>query len=136
MNVDIFTDGGARGNPGPAGAGAVIYDRKTKEVLAEISKYVGETTNNQAEYLAIIYGLEKAKKLKAKDVHVYLDSQLAEKQLKGEYKVKNQELAKRFLEVKNLIHSFDSVNFTHVRREKNKEADALVNKAIDKELAK
>ena len=132
MNVHLYTDGGSRGNPGPAASGAVVKTPEG-EVLAEAMKYLGETTNNQAEYTAIIIGLEKARELGAKRVDEFLDSELATKQLKGEYKVKNPGIAQRFLEVKNLIHAFDRVTFTHVYRENNKEADALVNKCLDEQ---
>ena len=130
MKLKIFTDGGARGNPGPAASGAVLKD-VSGAVVATASKYLGETTNNQAEYMAIIIGLEKAKEMGATDVELYMDSELATKQLKGEYKVKHPEIAKRFVEVKNLLHAFDRVSFSHVRREKNKEADAIVNEVLD-----
>ena len=132
MHVHLYTDGGSRGNPGPAASGAVIKTLKGKDI-GEVMKYLGSTTNNQAEYTAIVIGLEKAKELGAEKVDVFMDSELATKQLKGEYKVKNSEIAKRFLEVKNLIHQFDKVTFTHIYREKNKEADALVNKCLDDE---
>ncbi len=134
MNVRIYTDGGSRGNPGPAAAGAVIYaleDEVEGKVLAEVMKFLGEDTNNQAEYTAIVIALEKAAELGVKRVELRLDSELATKQLNGEYKVKDHEIAKRFLEVKNLMHQFERVTFTHVRREQNKEADALVNKCLD-----
>ncbi len=134
MHVRIYTDGGARGNPGPAASGAVIKELKAgKEgaVIATASKFLGKDTNNQAEYTAIIIGLEKAHRLRAQSVEVYMDSELAVKQLSGKYRVKNPEIAKRFLEVKNLMQHFDRVTFTHVRREKNKEADAIVNKVLD-----
>lgn len=136
MQVLIYTDGGSRGNPGPAASGAVIKELKDGiegEILAEVMKYLGETTNNQAEYTAIVIGLEKAKELGATRVELRMDSELATKQLNGEYKVKNPEIAKRFLEVKNLMHSFERVVFKHVRRENNTEADALVNKCLDEE---
>lgn len=129
--VKIFSDGGARGNPGPAGIGAVIYDEKG-DILAEISEYLGKTTNNQAEYKAIIRALEKAKELGAKKAECYLDSELVVKQLKREYKVKNKDLAPLFLKMHNLILSFEDVSFHHVRRENNKEADKLANIAMDK----
>ncbi|MBI4435606.1 ribonuclease HI family protein [Candidatus Uhrbacteria bacterium] len=132
MHVHIYTDGGSRGNPGPAASGAVITSPDGKR-LAEVSKYLGKTTNNQAEYTAIIIGLERAAKMGATVVSLYMDSELAAKQLKGEYRVKDPDIAKRFLEVKNLLHKFDRVTFTHVRREKNKEADALVNKCLDQQ---
>lgn len=134
MHVRIYTDGGARGNPGPAASGAVIKelkDGKEGKTIAEASRYLGKTTNNQAEYTAIIIGLEKAKSLGATEVQLYMDSELAVKQLKGEYRVKNPDLAKRFLEVHNLLMQFKRVTFTHVPREKNTEADAVVNKTID-----
>ena len=117
MHVHIYTDGGSRGNPGPSASGAVVKT-PNGELLAQVSKYLGRTTNNQAEYTAIIIGLEKA--------HA-----IGTKQLNGEYRVKDPEIAKRFLEVKNLLNRFDRVTFTHVRREKNKEADAIVNKCLD-----
>ena len=135
--IRIYTDGGARGNPGPAASAAVLKelkDGKEGKVLAEASRYLGETTNNQAEYTAIIIGLEKAKELGAKEVELVMDSELAVRQLTGEYKVKHPEIAKRFLEVWHLRNGFHSVTFAHVRREKNKEADALVNKTIDAHL--
>jgi len=127
----IFTDGGARGNPGPAGIGAVIYNDK-KEKLAEISKYLGETTNNQAEYQALISALKKAKEIGGRELDVFLDSELVVKQLNREYKVKNKDLAPLFLEVYNLSLNFSKIKFTHVYREKNQEADRLANEAMDK----
>lgn len=134
----IYTDGGARGNPGPAGLGVAIHarheDGSEGEVVATVHEYLGKATNNQAEYMAIIRGLEKAKKLGAEDVEMVMDSELAVKQLNGQYRVKNPELAKRFMEVYNLRQQFTKVTFRHVRREKNKEADALVNAAIDEGL--
>ena len=130
MKLTIFTDGGARGNPGPAASAAVLKNQ-AGEIVATTSRYLGETTNNQAEYTAIILGLEKAKELGATEIDLFMDSELATKQLNGQYKVKNPEIAKRFMEVKNLLHSFDRVKFSHVRREKNKESDALVNKVLD-----
>lgn len=129
-HIKIFTDGGSRGNPGPAASGAVLYSEDGEEI-ATVHKYLGIDTNNQAEYTAIVIGLEKAKLLGAKIIDLYMDSELAVKQLKGEYRVKNPEIAKRFLEVKNLITCFDSVKIKHVRRELNKAADALVNKVLD-----
>ena len=137
-HVRIYTDGGARGNPGPAGSGAVIKflheDGTEGEILAALNAYVGETTNNQAEYQAIVMGLTRAKELEVEHVELYMDSELAAKQLKGEYRVKNPELAKRFLEVRNLMCAFKHVRIQHIPRERNKEADALVNAAIDEHL--
>ncbi|MCG2700962.1 ribonuclease HI family protein [Candidatus Parcubacteria bacterium] len=126
----IYTDGGARGNPGPAGIGAVIYDEQ-KNIVAEISEYIGETTNNQAEYKAVIAAIAKAKKLGAEELDFYLDSELVVRQLNREYKVKNNGLAPLFVQVYNAVLSFKKVSFSHIRREMNKEADRLVNLAID-----
>lgn len=130
MNVHIYTDGGARGNPGPAAAAAVLK-KPNGTILRHVARYLGETTNNQAEYMAILLGLKKAHEIGAKNVSLFMDSELATRQLKGLYRVKDPDIAKRFLEVKNLLHYFDRVTFTHVRREKNKEADALVNQCLD-----
>lgn len=127
----IYTDGGARGNPGPAGIGAVIYDGE-KKVIAEISEYIGETTNNQAEYRAVVAAISKAQELEAREINFYLDSELVVKQLNREYKVKNQDLAPLFVKIYNATLSFKKVTFTHVRREYNKDADKLANDAMDR----
>lgn len=140
----IYTDGGARGNPGPAGIGAVIYDgsltksatAQGRKRIAEVSKYIGATTNNQAEYKAAIAGLEKAKQLGAREVKMYMDSELVVEQLNQRYKVKNKNLAPLFVKMWNLSISFKKVTYQHIRREMNKEADKLVNQAIDKALNK
>ncbi|MCW1930620.1 MAG: ribonuclease HI family protein [Candidatus Kerfeldbacteria bacterium] len=130
MRVRAFTDGGARGNPGPAGIGGVVYDMEGN-VLAEVSEFIGHTTNNQAEYRALIETLKAAKACGATEVECYMDSQLVAKQMSREYKVKDLNLQKVFIEAYNLVQEFKSISFTHVYREKNKAADALVNKAID-----
>ena len=138
-HLRIYTDGGARGNPGPAAAGAAVHlmhDGVEGATIATVAEYLGKTTNNQAEYTAIVRGLEEAKKLGAEIVEMVMDSELAVKQLNGIYRVRNPEIAKRYLEVHNLRQQFQKVTFRHVRREKNTEADALVNLAIDKALSK
>ncbi|MEA3398454.1 MAG: ribonuclease HI family protein [Patescibacteria group bacterium] len=127
----IFTDGGARGNPGPAGIGAVIYDNE-KNILAEISEYIGTATNNQAEYKAALAGIKKAKKIGAEELEFYLDSELVVKQLNHEYKVKNKELAPLFVKIYNEILCFKKVIFKHIPREQNKAADKLANLAMDR----
>lgn len=135
----VYTDGGSRGNPGPSASGAVlkhVTNGVEGDTFETAAKWLGTTTNNQAEYTAIIIGLEKAKHLGATEVQMYMDSELAVKQLTGKYKVKNPEIAKRFLEVRNLMTFFKKVTFTHVPREKNAEADAVVNETIDKHLGK
>ncbi len=124
----LHSDGGARGNPGPAGIGAVLKMGE-KEYL--FKKYIGETTNNQAEYQALLLGLEKAKDHGATEVECYLDSELVVKQMKREYKVKDKDLAVQFVKVWNLTAKFKKVTFHHVRREQNKLADQLVNEALD-----
>ncbi|MFH1583316.1 MAG: ribonuclease HI family protein [Candidatus Falkowbacteria bacterium] len=129
--LKLYTDGGARGNPGPAGIGAVILD-KQGEVIEEISKYIGEATNNQAEYKALIAGLTKAKELGAKEVEVFLDSELVIKQLNREYRVKDKQLASLFVQVYNISLGFKKIIFKHIFREKNELADKLVNQALDK----
>lgn len=127
----IYTDGGARGNPGPAGIGAVIYDENKKKI-AEVSEFIGETTNNQAEYRAVVAAIAKAQKLGAQELDFYLDSELVVKQLNREYKVKNKELAPLFVKIYNACMEFKKVTFTHVVREMNKEADKLANDAMDR----
>ncbi len=132
--IRLYTDGGARGNPGPAGSAAVLKSfehSKEGETIATASRYLGEATNNQAEYMALIIGLQKAKALGYEVVDVLMDSELIIKQMKGEYRVKNPDLSKLFLEVWNLRQGFSKVDFHHIPREKNTEADALVNQTID-----
>ena len=135
MKLIIYTDGGARGNPGPAGLGVYITDGDGK-VLKEHSRYLGAQTNNYAEYMAIVDALTHAKELGADEVAMRMDSELAVRQLNGIYKVKNAALAILFMQVHNLRLSFRKVTFTHVRREQNMHADRLVNVAIDKHRGK
>ena len=131
MKLKLYTDGGARGNPGPAGIGAVIYDEKGK-VVKKIKKYIGGTTNNQAEYQAIVLGLQEAVKLKATEVKCFLDSELVVKQINGEYKVKDQNLRLLFQQAQHLISGFKNITVVHIPREKNKLADKLAQHAIEK----
>jgi ribonuclease HI len=126
----IYTDGGARGNPGPAGIGAIAKN-DDNEIVFEISEFIGKTTNNQAEYRALVSAIKKAKQLKTEEVDFFLDSELVVKQLNGEYKVKNKDLMPLFLEISNLRKQFKKITFSHVRREFNKEADKLANMAMD-----
>jgi ribonuclease HI len=127
----IYTDGGARGNPGPAGIGAVLYDEK-RRVVTEISEYLGVTTNNQAEYRALVAAFKKAVELGATELACYLDSELVVKQLRREYKVKNKDLAPLFLTLHNLSLSFARISYTHIPREQNEAADRLANEAMDR----
>lgn len=126
----IYTDGGARGNPGPAAYGVAVYDLGGA-LLEKLKKYLGEQTNNQAEYQGVIAGLEKAADMRASEVDFFLDSELIVKQLNGEYKIKNEGLQPLAARVLALTNKFSRVNFFHVRREKNKLADELVNEALD-----
>lgn len=126
----IFTDGGSRGNPGNAGIGYLIQDSNGKTIETG-SKYIGIKTNNEAEYLALIEALSQAVKLEAKSVKVFADSQLMIKQLKKEYKVKQEHLKLLLNKVEILTSKLNKVTYTHVKREFNKEADLLVNQALD-----
>ena len=127
----IHTDGGARGNPGPAAIGAVLKDA-AGILVAEISEYIGETTNNQAEYRAVVAAIEAAKKLGAEELDFFLDSELVVKQLNRQYKVRDKDLAPLFMKIYNAAMGFKKVTFKHVRREMNAEADKLVNEALDR----
>lgn len=134
-----FTDGGSRNNPGPAACGIVIQDEKDN-IIHTGSKYLGIATNNQAEYGALVMALQKAKELlekePAREVICYLDSELVVKQLNREYKVKEEKMKKLYLEVCNLCSNFNKVEFIHIRREKNKLADKLVNEELDRQAEK
>ncbi len=125
----IHTDGGARGNPGPSGVGVVL---NIAGKIKKYSEYIGRATNNQAEYKALIFALEKAKALKPEKIQCYLDSELIVKQLNGIYKIKNKDLKPLFNQIITLSANFAKISFSHIPREKNKEADKLVNQAIDK----
>ena len=129
-NFTVYCDGASRGNPGEAGIGYIIIDGNGK-VLKEESDYLGQATNNVAEYTALVRSLHDSIKLGAKSVQVYSDSELMVKQIKGEYRVKNPGLAPLFQQVSGLIARFDNFKIDHVHREKNKKADSLANKGID-----
>jgi ribonuclease HI len=126
----LWTDGAARGNPGPAGIGAILKS-STGEVLFTGSEYLGHTTNNVAEYRAVLLGLAGALAQGVTRVEVRADSELLIKQLKGQYRVKSPGLRPLFEEAKKLIARFASVKLTHIRRELNGEADRLANQGID-----
>lgn len=137
QQIKIFTDGGSRGNPGPAGIGVLIELNQSEE---KISKYIGVATNNQAEYTAVLEALKYLNEnFSDKDLEMefFLDSQLVVEQLNGNYKLKNEGLKPLFWEIRDLIFSLGGkVSFSHVPREKNKTADKLVNAAIDEALKK
>jgi len=138
--ITIYTDGGSRGNPGPAAIGVVIEtDLVGKK---EYGEYIGETTNNEAEYKAVIFAFKKLKQLvgseKCKDVSVefLLDSELVVKQLNKEYKLKDKNIQNFFIEIWNLTFDFGKVFFRHIPREENREADRIVNQVLDRETNK
>ena len=134
--ITIFTDGGSRGNPGPAAIGVYIVDAKGK-MIKEVAETIGNATNNFAEYQAVMCGLQTAKehfgkKTKEMEFELKLDSELVKKQLNGEYQIKEIGLVPHFIEIHNMrVSNFPNLTITHVRRELNKEADRLVNKALD-----
>lgn len=132
--IVMYTDGGSRNNPGPAAVGVYI-----ESLHKQFGHYIGEKTNNEAEYEAVIFGLKKIKQLIGKEktknieVEIYLDSEFVERQMNHRYKVREPELQKLFIEVWNMMIDFGKVNFFHIPREKNKVADKLVNQALDEE---
>lgn len=126
----VSCDGAARGNPGPAGIGVQIADEHG-EVVAEIAEWIGETTNNVAEYTAALEGLRRAAALGARRVHLRSDSQLLIQQLRGTYRVKAAHLRPLYEEVVGLLSGFDRVRLEHVPREENREADRLANLGVD-----
>jgi len=136
-SIVIYADGGSRGNPGPSGAGAVVFD-ETGKVLAEVSKFIGDTTNNVAEYTAIIEGLLAAKKVAGKShrkipVEIRMDSELVIRQMIGRYKVKHPNLKPLHNKVMGIIgEDFPNITYTHVPRDKNSHADRLANEAMDR----
>lgn len=130
VEIQLYGDGGSRGNPGPSASGYVLMDMNNN-VIETNGEYLSITTNNQAEYHSLRLGLERAKQLGAEIVHVYMDSMLVINQMKGIFKVKNKELLVVYQIVKDLTQNFKKVNFTHVPRELNKLADAEVNRILD-----
>ncbi len=133
--ISIFTDGGARGNPGPAALGVYIEDEENNE-LAKIGRRIGEATNNIAEYSAILEGmtwaLENKNKYDIQEIYFYMDSQLAYSQLVGLYKVKNDKIRELFFQIRGKEAELKvPIYYSHIRREKNKKADLMVNLALD-----
>lgn len=126
----LYTDGGSRDNPGLAAIGGILKDEHGTEVLS-FSQFIGISTNNVAEYTALIFGLNLAFKNNLNEIECFLDSELIVKQVNGEYKVKDPNLKALHQAVLRLVSKFDEIKFTYVPREKNKEADTLVNKALD-----
>lgn len=138
QKIIVYTDGGSRGNPGPAAIGVAIYNG-AGHLLKSYGKAIGIATNNEAEYGAVIFALEKVKalfgkeKIKEMQCEVYMDSELVVRQLNGEYKIEQERLLPLFIKIWNLRVDFGSLAFAHVPREQNREADRLVNQALDSE---
>lgn len=137
--IIVYTDGGARGNPGPAGAGVYITDENNNEIRTS-SVFLGVATNNFAEYSAVVSAFLELKKIIPKEerrnthIEIRMDSELVKKQLSGEYQIKEETLFPLFIKIWNLrVSEFPNVVFTHIPRNKNKDADRLVNEAIDRE---
>lgn len=139
--IIIFTDGGSRGNPGPAAIGVVFSDAAGR-ISRRYGKAIGEATNNEAEYEAVKFALAKAKalfgkeKIKDMDIEVRMDSELVARQLNDEYKVEEERLWPLFMKIRNIRLDFGRLSFRHVPREENREADRLVNEALDREQGK
>lgn len=130
----VYTDGACRGNPGPASIGVSIERPRGTEV-ATLSEVIGETTNNVAEYTALLRALEELDSLGATQVDLRLDSELIVKQIKGEYRVKSEKLKKLFWDVSVALDKLDSYTIRHIPRDENKRADALANMALDRDPA-
>lgn len=134
MRARLFTDGGARGNPGPA-AFAYVLEAEDGTVLASLGRAIGIATNNVAEYSALVAGLEQAVELGVDEVEVVSDSELMVKQMRGEYKIKNEALRALSLDAARFARQLGRVTYTAVRREHNVLADRLVNEALDAEAS-
>ena len=129
--IKVFVDGASRGNPGPAGVGVVLTDCEDN-LLIEDSRFLGERTNNQAEYEALIFGLSRVKEINPQSVKVFSDSELMVKQMSGEYRVKNEMLKPLFKEAADLCDTLSKVEIVQIPREENKRADQLANFSIDR----
>jgi ribonuclease HI len=130
LEAVLSTDGGARGNPGPAGIGVVLQDSHG-EVIGEIGRGIGQTTNNVAEYAALIAGLELALEKGVTEIEVKVDSELVESQVQGKWKIKNDRLRQLAVKARRLLGEFDVWSIKHVPREENSGADALANQGMD-----
>jgi len=126
----VFSDGASRGNPGLAGAGVVLYDDQGKELCAK-TDFLGQCTNNVAEYRALILGLQTARERGCQSLELFLDSELVVRQMSGQYKVKNKTLKPLFSEAQQLLEEFGQYTISHIPRAQNKRADELANQAID-----
>ena len=127
----LYTDGASLGNPGRAGVGIIIYNQN-RDVIRRMTEFIGINTNNVAEYMALIYALQEALYLKAKELSCFLDSELVVKQLEGSYKVKDSKLKPLYYQIKHLEKFFQKVSFSYISRDRNKEADKLAKESAKK----
>ena len=132
--IEIFVDGASKGNPGPSGIGIVFFD-SNKNVIKKLFKFIGNATNNVAEYTALIYALQEALIDGYKNIAVKSDSELITKQVRGEYKVKNENLKPYCEQVSHLLRGFDKIDLISINRKENNIADKLANKAIDSRIS-
>ncbi len=131
LEVELYCDGASRGNPGPAGAGALLKEKAGGRVLARLSRGLGRATNNEAEYAALLLGLEEARRMGAARISVRADSELVVKQINGEYRVRHPVMRQRHQEAMRLLATFTAWEARHIPRELNSEADRLANLAVD-----
>ncbi|ADL07698.1 ribonuclease HI family protein [Thermosediminibacter oceani] len=128
--LTVYTDGASRGNPGDAGIGIVILD-ENGNTLKEISDYIGQTTNNIAEYTALVTALKEALEMGCEEIGIFSDSELMVKQINGEYQIKNEGIKRLYAQAMELLKEFKRFSISHIRREQNKRADELANEGID-----
>ncbi len=133
LRVRVYSDGAARGNPGPAGAGAILVE-PSGQVLDRIGKFLGNQTNNYAEYVGLLLGLRRARELDVREVEVFADSELMIRQLGGRYQVRSASLRPLYEEALSLLNAFERVKLVHVPRDMNRAADELSNRAIDERM--
>jgi ribonuclease HI len=133
LRARLYSDGAARGNPGPAGAGAVLVE-PSGQVLDRLGKFLGTQTNNYAEYMGLLLGLKRAQELGVREVEVFADSELMIRQLGGRYQVKSPSLRPLYEEALKLLNAFERVKLVHVPREMNRAADEMSNRAIDERM--
>lgn len=129
-NVTIFSDGGSRGNPGPAAIGFIIKN-KNGDIICREGQFIGLATNNRAEYWALTEALKRATSLGIREARCFLDSELVARQLNGQYKVRDNNIKKYFQNLREILPNFSKISFNHVTRNNNFEADRLVNEALD-----
>ena len=129
-SIDIFVDGASRGNPGPSGIGVVFFDDK-KNIVKKLFKFIGNATNNIAEYTALIYAVQEALMDRYENLIIHSDSELMTKQIRGEYRVKNENLKPYYEQFLHLSRGFDNIEIVTIDRKENSQADKLANKAID-----